>query len=403
MPKKIEYKGSNVYVLRVPVGHTQRGYVKTTNKRVVANSMAEAQALYYKYEAGVKAEIESSGATPKTVKELVEHWFENVGNIGRKNTTIATDRHTSQRIIEALGDLHVRKVTYTQLNRFTANLIDEQCRNNSGRALSNRTVRMHQDFLKKLFDYAVKIGLRLDNPTEHMTFVKKSRKKIALPNMNFIKDYVQTIDEKSTNLRCAAYLALALGLRRGEICGLRWQDVDFQSNIIMVKWNRVKYDKAGTVSKNAIIVGASILQSPKSEEGDRQVAVPNEIMEELRELKLLNDSHKAVYQSVPGYEPIFSEFLILNEATGRPINVDTLSRFTGRISKCCGREGFTTHKLRHLATSVMLDQKLPVNVVQSVLGHADSKTTLDIYAHLLRPVNTEAAQIMGNFLQNMRK
>lgn len=84
MPKKIEYKGNNVYVLRVPVGHTPRGYVKTTNKRVVADSMAEAQALYNKYEAGVMAEIESSGATPKTVKELVEHWFENVGNIGRK-------------------------------------------------------------------------------------------------------------------------------------------------------------------------------------------------------------------------------------------------------------------------------------------------------------------------------
>ena len=198
-------------------------------------------------------------------------------------------------------------------------------------------------------------------------------------------------------------MALVLGLRRGEICGLRWQDVDFKSNIITVRWNRVKYDKAATVSKNAIIIGASILQSPKSEEGERQVAVPEEIMKELKELKLLNESNTAVYQSVPGYEPIFSEFLILNEATGRPINVDTLSRFTGRISKYCGREGFTTHKLRHLATSVMLDQKLPVNVVQSVLGHADSKTTLDVYAHLLRPVNTEAAQIMGNFLQNMRK
>lgn len=403
MPKKIEYKGNNTFVLRVPVGYTEKGYVKTKNRTITAKSMDEAEAMFQKFEAGVRYSTVNTGKFPETVAELVEYWFLNVGNIGRKQQTIAQDRYISRRIIEALGHLKVRKVTYNHLNTFTTNLIKERSRNNSQKFLSSRTIRAHQDFLKIIFGYAQKIGLRMDNPTDLMTMFVNKKKKLQLPDKQFISDYLNAIDTKPINLKCATYMALLLGLRRGEICGLLWENVNFDAKTVNVKLNRIKYDKnVGLITNNDIIVGNSLLTSLKTEQSERMLALPDILIKQLLEVKACNEKNREIYMQLPGYEPIFTKFVFLNEETGRPIGVDTLSRITAQIAKKCGQTAFTFHKLRHLATSVLLEQKIPLNVVQHVLGHADAQTTLDTYAHLLKPVDKEAAEIMQEFVNDVK-
>lgn len=405
MPKKIEYKGNNVYVLRVTVGRNDRGNVQTKNQTVTAESMEDAEAQYNKFEALVKGC--GNGAEfkpPETVADLVEFWFQNVMAIGKKKTTAATNRRISIRVVEALGHLNINKVTYLHLNRFTAQLQLERNRNKPDKFLSERTIRMHQDFLKDIFEYAVKVGLRKDNPTENMELIKKKRKKIVLPDDEFLQNYFVEVDKKPLNIKCAIYLALFLGLRRAEICGLRWQDVDLENGFLTIHHNRVKLDKvADVIPGKDIVICSSVLTDPKTDEGVRPIAMPDELVSELKLLKQQNESNLPVYRSFPDYQSIFSEFLILNESTGKPINVDTLSHATSKISKLCGEEGFTTHKLRHLMTSVLIDSKVSVKTVQSILGHADSETTLDTYAHILKPVNREAAEVMNNFVKSLRK
>ena len=150
MPKKIEYKGSNVYVLRVPVGRNEHGNVQTKNQTITAESLEDAEVQYIKFEALVKSsDIGSEFKPPETVADLVEHWFYNVMRISSKKTTAATNRRISTRVVEALGHLKIKKVTYLHLNKFTAQLQMERNRNNPDKFLSERTIRMHQEYLKQ--------------------------------------------------------------------------------------------------------------------------------------------------------------------------------------------------------------------------------------------------------------
>ena len=405
MPKKIEYKGNNIYVLRVTVGRNDRGNVQTKNQTVTAESMEDAEVQYNKFEALVKGC--GNGAEfkpPETVAELVEHWFRNVMAISKKKTTAATNRNISTRVVEALGHLKIKKVTYLHLNKFTSLLQRERNRNKPDKFLSERTICMHQEYVKQIFDYAVQLGLLKENPAVNMTRIKKKRKKIILPDEVFLQNYFAEVDKKPLNMKCGIYLALFLGLRRAEICGLRWQDVDLENRVLTVRHNRVKLERgAEVIPGKDIIIGSSILTDPKTDEGVRPIAIPDVLVNDLKLLKQQNEGNAEIYMSYPDYQPIFSEFLILNESSGKPINVDTISHTTGKISKLCGKEGFTTHDLRHLMTSVLIDEKVSVKAVQSILGHAEAQTTLDIYAHILKPVNREAAEVMNNYVQSLRK
>lgn len=404
MPKRIEYKGNNTYILRVVIGYNPTGTVKTKNITITANSKFEAEAKYNCWKANIENSLQLKGVIPETVNDLIDHWYENVGSIGKKDSTKASDKHTSMRIREALGHLKVSKVTYVHLNKFTKALEEAPNLNDPDKHLSTRTIRGYQNFLKKIFSYSVKIGIRIDNPCDNMTIIPKKKTKITLPSLNYMQKFLKEMDKLPINQKTALYLALFLGLRRGEICGLHWDDINFKENTITISWNRVKNDKiVKNSSQHNIIIGSSILSTPKTEESSRILAIPRTLSEMLINLYAENNKHIEIYKKHPNYQKSFAEYVIINPETGAPISVDTVSRITSRLCKKIGGLKFSTHRLRHLATSVLIDQKLSLKEVQTIIGHADAKTTLDTYTHILRPVCRDAADTMENFVKNLKE
>lgn len=172
-------------------------------------------------------------------------------------------------------------------------------------------------------------------------------------------------------------LLLSVGLRRGELAALRWENVDFEKKIIHICENRVH--------------GADevITKTPKSAAGNRKITVGNDVMAVLAQAKLDYFSDKAAFGSGfcdSGY--------VIHKTDGKPYHPDSLTKKWARFVETNGLEHIRLHDLRHTHASLLIDMGCTPLLVAERLGHKRVQTTMDTYSHLYPNKQTEvAAQI----------
>ena len=152
--------------------------------------------------------------------------------------------------------------------------------------------------------------------------------------------------------RLAWLLALCCGLRRGELCGLRWSDVDMRGGVIHVRNQRQR-----------LASGAIIDKAPKSAAGRRDLPIPADVLPALR-----------AGRQLAGY--------VVLACTGRPITPSGLDQAHARLLARAGLPHIRLHDVRHTMGAVAIREQVPIKVLQYLLGHAHYSTTADIYAHV---------------------
>lgn len=160
--------------------------------------------------------------------------------------------------------------------------------------------------------------------------------------------------------RLAWLLALCCGLRRGELCGLRWQDIDFRRLQIHICNQRQRLSS-----------GALVDYAPKSSAGIRDLPIPADVLPSLR-----------MARQISGY-------VVLSARSGRPITPSGLDQAHRRLLLAAELPHIRLHDIRHTMGAVAVRQQVPIRVLQYLLGHAHYSTTADIYAH----VDLTAAQV----------
>jgi integrase len=163
----------------------------------------------------------------------------------------------------------------------------------------------------------------------------------------------------------AALVSLYTGLRIGEICGLKWADIDWEKGTITVRRTvqRLKRRNTETGGKTLLMVG-----SPKSYTSHRTIPVPAAIL-----IKL-----KAMYESTIGRNA--SNGFVFS-ATTQAAEPRTIQRRFERVMAKLGITGAHFHTLRHCSATRLLEIGVDIKTVSALLGHGSSKTTLDFYAH----------------------
>lgn len=159
--------------------------------------------------------------------------------------------------------------------------------------------------------------------------------------------------------RVAWLLALCCGLRRGEICGLRWEDIDFKARVIHVRNQRQR-----------LASGQIVDRPPKSAAGIRDIPIPADVLPALRAAR-----------SIGGY-------VVISPRTARPITPNGLDQAHAHLLASAGLDHVRLHDIRHTMGAVAIREAIPIKVLQYLLGHAHYSTTADIYAH----VDTDAAR-----------
>ena len=183
----------------------------------------------------------------------------------------------------------------------------------------------------------------------------------------------------------AAFIALAAitGARRGELCGLRWGDVDEGLGTLAI------------VRSYAVVDGQHIIKPTKTH-GIRRIALGAFGLEVLRRQRLRLEERAAEIGLEVSYDmPVFTYDLV------DPISPDTASHYVRAIADTAGVDTHL-HALRHFAASAMIGDGQDVRTVAGRLGHADASTTLEVYAHMLPQRDLEAAAMLGDALRGVK-
>lgn len=191
-----------------------------------------------------------------------------------------------------------------------------------------------------------------------------------------------TLRAASAHRLAALYvLALFLGLRRGELLGLRWEDVDL---------NEAKLEVVNTLQR----VGGSLrLVPPKTHDSARTVPLPAVCVEALREHQRRQDVERG--QAWPDWE---AHGLVFPSRRGTPMEPDNLRRSWGEIRRAAGLGTTRFHDLRHTCVTLLLDLGAPPHVVRDIVGHSDIEVTMTIYAHVSLEEKRKALGKLGEVL-----
>ena len=212
---------------------------------------------------------------------------------------------------------------------------------------------------------------------DYISFPKRPQKEIDYMNDEDAKRFFAAADAyDEPKIKTAAEILLLTGMRRGELCGLEWDDIDFEKETIMI-------NRSVTVAKGF----GPITKEPKTATSKRVIGISEHLIGVLREYKAWYDQ----YRVDVGDQWIESNRLFIQEF-GKPIHPATVDFWMDKVCKAAGLPHRTVHSLRHTNITMQIAAGVPLVTVSGRAGHARTSTTTDIYSHFLKSSDKTAAK-----------
>ncbi len=371
MTKKI--RGRNEGSLHQRPNGTWRAQISLGGKRINfgAKSKTECQNWLRQMQTQVDQGYNHQGGKI-TLAVYLEQWLETNKTTLRDKTAHQYGQIISKHIIPNIGSIQLKDLQLTKVELFYARLIQA--------GVGIRTVRLTHAVLHKSLEKAVRYGLVVRNPSHGA----------ALPRQK--QSEMQVLDEsQATQFLVAAhgsyyaalyYLAVHTGMREGELFGLKWSDLQWNSGTLYVQ--RQVQKVPGQVWS---------FVEPKTRAGRRPIKLGEGTLHVLR----LHKNYQEDQKSLTGSRWQDNN-LIFPSRAGTPGDPSNLRVDFMRVLEKAGLPKIRFHDLRHTAASLMLNHGVPVIVVSKILGHAKPSITLDVYGHLYHEMQVEAARIMDELI-----
>jgi len=257
---------------------------------------------------------------------------------------------------------------------------------NSKGGLSKQTVRHHHICLHTALQNAVKMGMLIRNPVDATTSPRPGHTEIHTMNETEIHIFLEYA--KSTQYYALFYAALFTGMRRSELLGLRWQDVDLL--LLQISVNR---------SLHQLSDKKLVFRQPKTEKSRRLIALTPSTASVLRDY--YEDQNKQ--RQALGYDLLKNEDSVFCHHDGKPLLPNTVSHVWEKLAIRTGLKGIRLHDARHTHASLMLKQGIHPKVVQERLGHSTITTTLDTYSHVTPGLQQAAANKFDDIIYQNTK
>lgn len=305
-----------------------------------------------------------------TVAEYLDRWIRRRTDLGVKPLRPSTARmyrtYVEQDIVPAIGRLPVDRVTTDDLQRFVDDLLE------AGRGAT--TVRRIAAVLSSAMSDARRQRLTMLSPAVDLELPETGQEKTRVWEPADAGRFRDAVEHH--RLAPLFDLALMTGLRRGELCGLQWGDVDLTRREIVVRRQRVQ-------------LGGQVVEGPvKTRAGEsRRVDLGSEAVATLLAWRLQQDGERAAWGAA--YETGGYVFTWENGAPYRPAHV---SRVFDALVTEAALPHLSFHGLRHQHASLMLEAGADIAVVSKRLGHSTISITSDLYSHLTRSAGQAAAE-----------
>ncbi len=302
----------------------------------------------------------------QTLKAYLEQWLDQVYKpTVRLNTYRQYRSIIRHHIVPALGHIAVQKLTAEKVQAFYAGKQQE------GSAAG--TIGLIHSVLHKALENAVKWGLVSRNVTKLVTKPRMERYEGTVLTVEQAKRLLDVA--QGSRLESLLVVALATGMRRGELLALHWDDVDLKKGVVYVR---------RTMSH---ITGHSYVESePKTRAGRRKIVLPDVAIEAFRKHQEAQDQMRAKV-GVKWQE----RGIVFCNYSGGFFNPTQMAFEFKKLLKLAGLPDMRFHDLRHSAATFLLAAGVHPKVVQERMGHSSIVMTMNIYSHVLPSMQQEAA------------
>jgi integrase len=327
------------------------------------------------------AVIENGGYVPKqkeTVAQFMERWLTTYATT---NTTLRTQQgyqgNIKRYIAPAIGNI--------ELQRLTARHIQGMYADNLERGLSARTVLHTHRVLSEALSHGVRWGVLTRNVADAATPPRPQRHEMEMWDADTINRFLMAACV--SRFHGLYHLAVMTGMRRSELCGLRWDNVDLVAGKLSV-----------TRTLQRILGKGTVEGQPKTGKSRRSIALSHGAVNLLHAVR-----GRQIEQRLAAGDTWQITGYVFTQADGTSVEPDKVSADFARIVRGAGLPHLTLHGLRHAHATLLLTAGVHPKVVSERLGHSNIAITMDTYSHVLPGLQEQAAQVLDQLLAGGRR
>ena len=283
-----------------------------------------------------------------TYSNILDFWLNSKSNI-KIQSKLNYEHLITLYLKENIGNIIINKLTKEDINIFFSSLKDKIAISTQKKLLYIIKNSLFYAYSNKYCDYVDLSDIKFKLPKKAIFILSREEQTIL----------ESTLKEKTNIRKVCLLLCLYTGLRIGEVCGLKWEDIDFSNKSLIIKRTiqRIKNTNCNTKKKTFLIES-----TPKSETSKRIIPIPDFIIDILKEFKQ-KDNYFLLSNSKKLYDPRYFE------------------SFYSRTLKKCNIKNNKFHTLRHTFATRSIESKMDIKTLSEILGHSSVEITLKLYVH----------------------
>ena len=313
-----------------------------------------------------------AGKKNLTVGLYLQGWLDTYAVPNCSAKTVQAYRQTVNRYTVDIAHLQLQKLEATDIQPIYADM--------SKQKLSNNTIDSLHKVLHIALNTAVKQGVLKRNVMAAVIAPKVVSKQVEVWDPETRSKAIEVL--KDSRFGDFYLLALLTGMRKGELAGLKWANVDLERGRLQV------VNTLQRISGRGLVLGV-----PKTERSRRSIALSDAAVGLLHEVR-----GKQTIQKAEIADAWTQSGFVLTHPDGMPLDSEVVSKAFTKLVKEAGFPDLTMHGLRHTHATILLEQGVNPKVVSERLGHASVATTMDIYSHVLPDMQEKAAQAIDTVL-----
>jgi integrase len=326
-----------------------------------------------------EAEAGKRVSTTATFAQLSEKWLA-LAESDLSPTTLRRYKNLlSKRILPALGDRPVSSIKAMELDDLYQGLVRRV-------GLSPATVRQAHAIIRRSLRQAVLWGWISSNPAANATPPRVAKSDLSPPDLDQIGELLRVAHDTDPDLARFLHIAATTGARRGELCAIRWSNINFEVRTL-------------TIERSIVEVPGGLFEKDTKTHANRRIAL------DIDTLAVFGDQLEDAKAHASETDRTVKEdgFVFSKDNDGvTPWTPGAVTKRFAQVRDELGYGDMRLHDLRHFAATRLMAAGVPVRTVSGRLGHANPSTTLSVYAHFVEASDQEAASVVGKLVSTSK-
>ena len=298
-----------------------------------------------------------------------------------KFTTLDNYKYLLRTVAPHIGKIKIKELKASTLNELYMRFQSGEI---TGKPMSSKSLKNINGFISTVLQTACREGIVATNAARLIEPIKVTHKDPSTLELDELHKLIDILKDEPIKWQAMLLMLINTGMRRGELCGLKWNKIDLNAGTVEISNNLLRSRETGELREDV----------PKTRSSIRVLRLPSDMIVYMRQYKAWQNEERLRLG-----EYFHDQGWVFAQDNGDPIHPESLSQYCGKLSKKSGIHVWA-HLLRHTQASILIASGQPVNSVSKRLGHSQVSTTMNIYAHALKNADEGNVKVLENVLYN---